>query len=95
MLLAENGPVEMPSAIGYFGAAALLIAGGMRELDFQTRFTSSYAFSSGCFLHSSASVLEKLIVAGVLLGLLAAAVLIVVMNTHSFLRQRKDLAKAA
>jgi len=48
-------------------ATLLLIAGGLRELDFQARFTTGYAFSSGYFLRQAAPLQEKIIVGAVLL----------------------------
>ncbi len=104
-VLAENGPIEIPSAVGYLVAASfvwilhkprrwfteipatvLLIAACLRELDFQVRFTSSYAFSAGFFLHSQASFLEKSIVAFVLLTLAICAGLLIMFNGGRFIR---------
>jgi hypothetical protein len=109
-LLAENGPIETPSAIGYFVAAVMLwffldskrwysraaavvvlIAGGMRELDFQTRFTSSYAISSGFFLRGSTPVEEKILVGAVLLLIAGAALTVVVLNWRAFLEDLRSL----
>ena len=104
-ILAENGPIEMPTAIAYFVAAmmlwfsseqrrwhaeipgtVLLIAGGLRELDFQARFTTGYAFSSRFFLQASTPLVQKTAVAAVLLLLASMFTLLVVYNWRRFLR---------
>src|SRR5262245_497554 len=104
-ILAENGPIEMPTAIAYFVAAlmlwfgspvrqwhaeipgtVLLIAGGLRELDFQARFTTGYAFSSRFFLQSSTPLFQKAAVAAVLLALGTMGTLLVVYNWRRFLQ---------
>jgi hypothetical protein len=104
-ILAENGPIEMPTAIAYFVAAmmlwfssaqrrwhaeipgtVLLIAGGLRELDFQARFTTGYAFSSKFFLQASTPLVQKTAVAAVLLMLASMFTLLVVYNWRRFLR---------
>jgi hypothetical protein len=96
-ILAEGGPVEMPTAIAYFVAALLLwfssterrghsefaaiillIAGGLRELDFQARFTNGYAFSSSYFLRGAAPFWEKTVVV-LVLALLASAFAVLVL----------------
>ncbi len=103
-ILAENGPIEMPTAIAYFVAALmlwfaslrrrwrleipatlLLIAGGLRELDFQARFTTGYAFSSRFFLQPSILLIQKIVVAAVLLLLATMFTLLVVYNWRRFL----------
>ena len=104
-ILAENGPIEMPTAIAYFVAAmmlwfsspqrrwhaeipgtVLLIAAGLRELDFQARFTTGYAFSSRFFLQASTPIIQKISVAAVLLFLGSMFALLVAHNWRRFLR---------
>ena len=64
--------------------AAILCAGGFRELDFQYRFTSGYVLSTGYFLAGTAPGWELFIVISTLAGLLIVITQFVTLNWSAF-----------
>jgi hypothetical protein len=94
-LFIEGGPVEMATAILYFAVAAVLwfrssqraaaimvLACGLRELDFHNRFTTAYVFNTRYFLGGKVPVPEMLVVLAVL-GALGITLLYVLWNNAS------------
>jgi hypothetical protein len=80
--------------MGWAGAA-ILLAGGFRELDFQIRFTSGYVLSSRYFLSGTAPRWELLAVLGILCVLSVIGMAYVFRHWRGFLaalRQRRRFA---
>jgi hypothetical protein len=101
-LTSESGPVQIFSVIGYlmassfgYGAAVILLAMGLRELDFHDRFTTMGIMKTRFYISDTVPLTEKIIGALVLLGLTWITVSFLLKHFRPFVTTLRAGNKAA